>query len=1368
MGVGEVRLEGGFGSSPSRTVFMYSATTTPGEPGVTLQLREPETSQEKTELNSVLARIQQEEAAAGSLSLSYHDPDIITDGSIDVLLGANTISTGGGDSGPSGFEIFDSESGQELTLSPQTFANTEAFINDSSGSPGVSGPDNDTVESSEEGKGSSSDSSKLTVKKPRPKASSPNRQGPQKCPILTQQLMVCNKVFGNASALAKHKLTHSDERKYVCTMCGKAFKRQDHLNGHMLTHRNKKPYECKAEGCGKSYCDARSLRRHTENHHAGITSNHTLSPANRDDGSPQSCIQYAPPPSYSSPAPPASSGSTVNGQTKPVSQLQQLLASEPANTVPFGSRSSNSQNNNDGLTKQQIDLIHQIMQQTQHQAVTTTASTHPKCPSASSITSSTTSLTKQKNWTVQTSTVPPKCVTTSKPVECNLCHRKFKNIPALNGHMRLHGGYFKKDSDTKKCEKKDLSGPPLQTASISVRALIEEKIIQKRTNPSQNQSINIAAQQTSDEKHGTENTSLCNGNSTDAESNTKNSSFLVPTPSLSSKERILEKSIETTSLDSNECGRKLDGAVQKPSVDHPILKKAPKLSVKRASSDPGIMQPSINETSRQLQLNLSTDPTYSLGVYSEDAGYFSPTLQDDVFQQVDSVQESMILQGVDPSQLAESIQAATLHDIASLEGYTSPTESLSSPQSFQRHQDLQSVLDSPLPISLADFAYTHSQHTNNDSALPVQSPYVTSPLPSPCFTYPTPPASQEGHSPSFPPMQPVIPGNVSSPLSAAFYTTTMSSSAAVEAALNEVLPQHNYPSPPPQSPTPVSSPLSTSAPSTSPLPHHPLQSQMMPNSDDPLLSSSPKDFASRKKFDFHTFKLLHNGTFDFGSAGTQGVTGIVLDRNGELKLIQTSCFQSMKTGLINGTTIYLNTKRKAENITSPDNKSKLLKAITIPAKSINSNKLYKANGILLENNKEDAIEEDVFLSPSIPTSPLRMARKRLRLENPAFSKPPYHSRLRKVRKSEPNEQLPYTPTPLLPPTRYGQGLYWQTIATSPCPSTVKEEADVKELLYESDSVPHINIGPEYQCSIPPCLKNSQLDAGFAEDQLLWESSLNEMSNDSEIDMYLEFACCAAVPGGGRNKEYALHVLHLCHGKIHEAMLKLMQPTPCLPADHPLLSFEYADSERWTSNEMEAFHQAVFKFDKDFILIAQEIGSKTVPQCVQFYYIWKKVCPEDYKKLRMVRRRFRDSEREIEVPKSEINVNDAELVSTSSESRLFVCEYADCSASFNSRAALNGHIRIHVGGTSGRSPTPDKRSANTGQQNNCEPSEEFPCKICGKIFNKVKSRSAHMKSHRPPDAEIRKPKTDSAKMEGTEPSSGKGVNLTTPNSTQRNS
>ncbi|EDW44929.1 GM19662, partial [Drosophila sechellia] len=95
-------------------------------------------------------------------------------------------------------------------------------------------------------------------------------------------------IFGNASALAKHKLTHSDERKYICALCSKAFKRQDHLNGHMMTHRNKKPYECKADGCGKSYCDARSLRRHSENHHAGgaatPTTSQSLSPTASSSG----------------------------------------------------------------------------------------------------------------------------------------------------------------------------------------------------------------------------------------------------------------------------------------------------------------------------------------------------------------------------------------------------------------------------------------------------------------------------------------------------------------------------------------------------------------------------------------------------------------------------------------------------------------------------------------------------------------------------------------------------------------------------------------------------------------------------------------------------------------------------------------------------------------------------------------------------------------------------------------------------------------------------------------------------------------------------------------------------------------------------
>ena len=76
----------------------------------------------------------------------------------------------------------------------------------------------------------------------------------------------CRKEFSNQSTLTKHMITHSDERKFVCPQCSKAFKRHDHLNGHMLTHREHKPYACDIEGCDKSYCDARSLRRHKEKH----------------------------------------------------------------------------------------------------------------------------------------------------------------------------------------------------------------------------------------------------------------------------------------------------------------------------------------------------------------------------------------------------------------------------------------------------------------------------------------------------------------------------------------------------------------------------------------------------------------------------------------------------------------------------------------------------------------------------------------------------------------------------------------------------------------------------------------------------------------------------------------------------------------------------------------------------------------------------------------------------------------------------------------------------------------------------------------------------------------------------------------------
>jgi len=267
-------------------------------------------------------------------------------------------------------------------------------------------------------------------------------------------------------------------------------------------------------------------------------------------------------------------------------------------------------------------------------------------------------------------------------------------------------------------------------------------------------------------------------------------------------------------------------------------------------------------------------------------------------------------------QSTEQLQDITLEDRYSSQHTVNP--------------DLQALVNSPLPDSLAEFSTYAAQYTESPHTLPTQSP-LPSPLTrhdSPSFTYPTPPASQEGLlTGSLPLLSPQEdPENcrqVSSPLSAAFYTTSMSSAAAVEEALNEVLPGESEadadlygsgspnphsPLPSPLSATPAPSPLSSLPPSSvsSPgpvaftgtssfpvSPHHALQSQMMPNSEDPLLSSTPKDFntSGRRRFEFQSYKLITSQNLvDFG-LGNGSLAGIVVDNNGEFKLIQTAGLQ---------------------------------------------------------------------------------------------------------------------------------------------------------------------------------------------------------------------------------------------------------------------------------------------------------------------------------------------------------------------------------------------------------------------------------------------------------------------------------------------
>ncbi|KAL4717947.1 hypothetical protein ACJJTC_001365 [Scirpophaga incertulas] len=740
-----------------RAVLMYSAAVG-GEGAVALQLREAAPG----ELDA--ARLHDDR-----LAIACHEPELLA----DLLHAAADI-----DGEHEGFGALLGAASPDLALA-----------SDASDSLPIPDHDNDCTTSS-----SSSllagittvsvavtglDARPLTSRKVRPKPASPNRQGPQQC-------QVCNKIFGNASALAKHKLTHSDERKYVCITCAKAFKRQDHLNGHMLTHRNKKPYECKADGCGKSYCDARSLRRHTENHHQPTA----------DQNSSSSSVSS----SRGNASEGDSSSHRVRTPTSPPRGAVSHTESNSSNTERFCATSSSSNDASPPSTP----------------PTPVTPPTKPKSRSTSSKPKNTHSAQQanlkssglSSSGAASTATSGPTSSSRAsdvKPVECNLCHRKFKNIPALNGHMRLHGGYFKKESDNKKLDKKETTGPPLQTASVSVRALIEEKIISRRG-------------------------ATVSSSSTNADNAVSRAGFVAPAPPPLSTIRGSVASPASPAATAQFASPRAPVVTvsanittnlgQRDSALIELLKKGNSTKVvKRSASDPGQSSPQQDFTFRPELFGVS---------FNSDDGYFSPALNEDTFQFATTPEQ--------------------LDDLASLEDYATVAASIRerSPVPFPSSRRLAAVLNSPLPESLADFGACHGgspvpspglgyaanspglSYSTGDSpglAYTAVSPggsYSTQPEASPGLAYPTPPASHDAHSPAH-----TVP-RASSPLSTAFFTATMSSQEEVEEALEEVLPEECRS-------------LDAYALEPSPAPR-----RIMLNSEDPLLSSSPRDFSHQR------------------------------------------------------------------------------------------------------------------------------------------------------------------------------------------------------------------------------------------------------------------------------------------------------------------------------------------------------------------------------------------------------------------------------------------------------------------------------------------------------------------------------------------
>ncbi|XP_015092926.1 transcriptional-regulating factor 1 isoform X5 [Vicugna pacos] len=418
-----------------------------------------------------------------------------------------------------------------------------------------------------------------------------------------------------------------------------------------------------------------------------------------------------------------------------------------------------------------------------------------------------------------------------------------------------------------------------------------------------------------------------------------------------------------------------------------------------------------------------------------------------------------------------------------------------------------------------------------------------------------------------------------------------------------------------------------------------------------------------------------------------------------------------------------------------------------------------------------------------------------------------------------HELPPYTPPPMLSPVRQGSGLFSTVLISGHGPGAHPQlpltplTPTPRVLLCRSNSIdgsnvtvtpgpgeqtidvePRINIGLRFQAEIPELQDVSALAQDTHKATLVWKPwpELENHDLQQRVENLLNLCCSSALPGGGTNSEFALHSLFEAKGDVMAALEMLLLRKPVRLKCHPLANYHYAGSDKWTSLERKLFNKALATYSKDFIFVQKMVKSKTVAQCVEYYYTWKKIMRLGRKHRTRLAEIIDDcvtSEEEEEVEEEEEDPEEDRKSTREEETELlkspepppgpvlaaaegpplqvlgqpsgsFICEMPNCGADcrchvtpflpqvFSSRQALNGHARIHGGTnqvTKARGAVPSgKQKPGSAQSGYCsvksspshsttsgetDPTTIFPCKECGKVFFKIKSRNAHMKTHR---------------------------------------
>ncbi|XP_021259105.1 ELM2 and SANT domain-containing protein 1 isoform X1 [Numida meleagris] len=417
---------------------------------------------------------------------------------------------------------------------------------------------------------------------------------------------------------------------------------------------------------------------------------------------------------------------------------------------------------------------------------------------------------------------------------------------------------------------------------------------------------------------------------------------------------------------------------------------------------------------------------------------------------------------------------------------------------------------------------------------------------------------------------------------------------------------------------------------------------------------------------------------------------------------------------------------------------------------------------------------------------------------------PYQSHLRSPVRladhpSDRNFELPpYTPPPILSPVREGSGLYFNAILSSsghPVPPPMTPKSAHRTLLRSNSSEvtppvlsvvgeatpvsiePRINVGTRFQAEIPSLQDRSLAAADEHKAELVWQPwgdlETNKVTQQN-VENLLAAACSSIFPGAGTNQELALHFLHEEKGSILGALTKLLLKGPVRSPTHPLADYHYTGSDSWKVAEKKLFNKGIAIYKKDFFLVQKLIKTKTVAQCVEFYYTYKKQVKigrngtlifgdidvgneksvrdeaevdikssHRFARVLPLRRDFYSEEQgymeEEEEEEEEGLDNRKKSILLLKDEQTLQDDLIASDANIRSQeATVTGRIGRRPRETTMKprklitAPVQRRRrkqkikSDVTSKTQNTE--NTFPCKKCGRVFYKVKSRSAHMKSH----------------------------------------